>query len=360
MTILIDLIHPANYHYFKYLIICLRKKNFKVIITARNKDVLQDLLEIDKIDYIDTGRGKFGGGARGKFFYLIYSEFLFFRIFMKYKPDYALSFGSIPCAHISYLLKIPHFTFNDTEHANLAQKLINPFVNVVFTPFCFYKSLGDKQFRFNSFMEYFYLNKKVFSPDKKFFAEVQKYDSRKIVLIRFVSWEAYHDIGQKGLDSDERINLVKSLETDYRVIISSEGELPEYLQKFHFEFPVNRMHDLLSITSLYIGEGGTMASEAALLGVPSIYVNSLELMGYLEETKTAGLLFTLSSFDEIMKKAYEILRDESSGAYFSKLRDELVKGKIEPNSFLLWFIENYPKSKTEIFNNPMLQNRFEL
>ena len=45
MKILIDLIHPANIHYFKNFIFEEQKKDNKIVISARNKDVLQQLLK---------------------------------------------------------------------------------------------------------------------------------------------------------------------------------------------------------------------------------------------------------------------------------------------------------------------------
>ena len=55
-------------------------------------------------------------------------------------------------------------------------------------------------------------------------------------------------------------------------------------------------------SELYIGEGGTMASEAAVLGIPSIFVNSLEL-GYLNELeKKYGLVFNFSDSKKAIGK----------------------------------------------------------
>ena len=51
------------------------------------------------------------------------------------------------------------------------------------------------------------------------------------------------------------------------------------------------MHDALAHCSLFISEGATMVSECAMLGVPSIYINSLTA-GTIEKQKEKGLIYS--------------------------------------------------------------------
>ena len=46
---------------------------------------------------------------------------------------------------------------------------------------------------------------------------------------------------------------------------------------------------MLAFAGLYVGEGATMASEAAVLGTPAVYVNTLT-MGYVQDEERYGLL----------------------------------------------------------------------
>ena len=53
-----------------------------------------------------------------------------------------------------------------------------------------------------------------------------------------------------------------------------EGEIPKQLDKY--KLPIDPTDScILYYAELFIGEGATMASECAVLGTPSIYVNSL-------------------------------------------------------------------------------------
>ncbi|MGY8927892.1 MAG: hypothetical protein ACKVJC_11450, partial [Flavobacteriales bacterium] len=91
-------------------------------------------------------------------------------------------------------MKKPHISFDDTEHINIARKFYKPFTKVIFTPFCFSKDLGPKQIRFNSFLELCYLHPNYFVPDSSIFSILGINQNTPFVLLRFVSWNANHDI----------------------------------------------------------------------------------------------------------------------------------------------------------------------
>lgn len=356
MKIIVDLIHPANIHYFKHFIDNMKEKNNEIVITARKKDVLQYLLKNYNYKFIDSGKGSIGKGAVGKALYLIVTTIKYFFLYLSKKPDYVLSFGSTPCAISAFLLRIPHIAFGDSEHAKLNRKLYLPFTDFVGTPYCFYEDLGEKQFRFNGYMELFYLHKNRFKPNKDVLKEIGVKVDENFVFIRFVSWGAFHDIGQEGLSNDNKIKLVKKISKIARIFISSEGELPEELKSYQISIAPEKIHDVLAFSKLYIGEGGTMASECAMLGVPSIYINSLPLMGYLQDAEKAGLLYHLKGYAEIEEASIDILTHKKK---FDKNRNDLLEDIIDPTALLIWLIENYPESKHILQKNPDYQNRFK-
>ena len=359
MKVLIDLIHPANIHYFKNFIFSSKDKGHKIIITARDKDVLQKLLKEYELSYHTMGKGIIGKGASGKMLYLIYAFFLMFFYLLKYRPQIVLSFGSTPCAIASCLLRIPHIAFEDTEHAKLNRKLYVPFTKLIATPSCFYEEIGKKHFRFKGYMELFYLHPKRFKPDETILEKLNVKKGESYILFRFVSWGAFHDIGQKGINTDEKIKLVEYFRKKYKIFISSEGELPESLKKFQLKVPSIQLHNVLAFSKLYIGEGGTMASEAAMLGIPSVYVNSLPLMGYLKDCRDCGLLHHLSDFRDVINVSEKILTRDDYVSFYTDSRKKLLENKIDPTALLEWLIENYPQSKNILLKNPDYQMRFK-
>ena len=115
-------------------------------------------------------------------------------------------------------------------------------------------------------------------------AEIGLSENDKFFILRFVSWDATHDIGHKGISLENKRKLIDILKIHGKVIITSEKTLDEEFEKYRMSVSPTKMHDLLFYASLYIGEGGTMASECVVIGTPAIYINSLN-MGYLMEEK---------------------------------------------------------------------------
>jgi len=100
----------------------------------------------------------------------------------------------------------------------ICKKILFPFTDVVCTPSCFELDLGYKGIKFNGYMELAYLHPKYFI-DKSNFAEHLNFNkSGKNFLLRFVSWEASHDWGKKGLDLATKLQLVEGLSKFGRVL----------------------------------------------------------------------------------------------------------------------------------------------
>jgi N-acetyl sugar amidotransferase len=340
MKIFIDINHPAHVHYFRNLINIMQNEGHEFMITARDKEMTHKLLDQYKIKYISRGKGK--KSLIGKLIYSFKADYLIYKITKNWKPDIFLSFGSPYPAHVSKILGIPSVSITDTEHASLGLLAFKPFSNVILTPSCFSKDLGSKHKRFNSFMERCYLHPNYFTPDPGVLKLLGISENDKFAIVRFVSWNASHDIGRNGLSNQDKIELVETLSKKLKVFISSEGEIPENLEKYRFNIPSHYMHHALNYASIYVGEGGTTASESALLGTPAIYVNNLS-MGYIQKEAEAGLLFQTTKLKEILDHVNTILSLDKD-AFNSRLQ-KLVKDHIDPTAFLISFLKNYGGQK---------------
>lgn len=360
MKILVDVAHPANVHYFKNFIFEMKNKGHEVHITARDKDISFQLLEELGLPFYNMGKGILGKGILGKILYVIYADFLMLKQFLKFKPDIVVSFASSYAAHNCFLFRKPHITFEDTEHAKANMFLYKSFSDMIITPSSFYKDMGKNHFKIKAFMELFYLHKKRFVPNKGILEKIGIDVNKPFVLFRYVSWGAFHDIGETGISDEDKLNLVETAKNHGNIYISSEGDLPPELKKYQLIINPNNIHHVLYYASLYIGEGGTMASECAMLGTPSIYINSLPLMGYLKEAKNHNLLYHLDRYSDISKKMEDLLViNKNDKDYFRGQRDIFLEDKIEPTSFLIWLVKNYPKSKSILKNDINYQNRFK-
>jgi predicted glycosyltransferase len=144
---------------------------------------------------------------------------------------------------------------------------------------------------------------------------------------------------QKGIDN--KISLVKELEKICKVFITSEGPLPKQLEPYKIHIPPELMHDALYYASLYIGEGGTMASECAVLGTPAIYVNSLPL-GYLNEQQdNYKLIKIMNEYDENLLISYAIeLISDTNIKLSKKASQRYIRDNIDVTAFMVNTIQN--------------------
>jgi len=356
MRILIDIGHPAHVHYFKNFIRIMKENGHVFLISARNRSIIHNLLKEYDLPFCNRGKGK--DGIIGKLIYMIYADAFLFKKALRFKPDLFLSFASPYAAQTAWFMRKPHIVLDDTEHAKLGHFFYKPFSTVFLNPFCFYKKFGSKQLFFNSFMELFYLHPNRFKPDRAIFKKLGIKENEKYVIIRFVSWNASHDFGQSGLNIETKREIFERLNGKYKIFISSEGTLSNEFESYRIKIPAHLMHDVLAHAFLYIGEGATMASECAMLGIPAIYVNSLDA-GTLREQEKRGLLIGFRNSNGVIEKLEELLDNDSLHEEMKEKQTKMLEEMIDPTKMLVWFVENYPESVKIMKENPEYQMRFK-
>jgi predicted glycosyltransferase len=342
MRIIVDVNHPADYHYYKNFILAMRKNGHEVLITATRKDVSLKLLDSSGLDYVNLG--SYGNSLFSKLLNLPLVDYRMYRAVKKFNPDIFLGLGSIRVAHVSFLMGKKSINFEDTEIASQQMILRVPFVSTIWTPACYKGHIGKKQVKYDGYKELAYLHPDYFVPDKHVLEEIGQKVGDPLIVLRFVSWEATHDIGEHGLKN--RLEFIKELEKYGRVLITSEAKLDSDLEKYRVDLPPERMHDLLYFATLYLGEGATMATEAAILGTPAIYLSSIkEKLGCIMELRQKyGLLYCYDDQKEALKKAIELIQTPGISEAWKKNRDAMLADKIDVTAYMVWFVENYPES----------------
>jgi|SRR5690625_534165 len=343
MKIFIDIGHPAHVHYFKNFTKEFIRYGHQVFFSVRDKETSLDLIKELGFDYSERGKG--GENIFTKIIKLPLINYKLLKYALKVGPDLFLSFASPYAAHVSTILKKPHISFDDTEHAVWAHKLYRPFTDVILSPSCYVGGLHKNQLLFESYMELCYLHPKYFTPDKSVLNDIGVDAEEKFVIVRFVSWNANHDVGQQGFTNIDKIKLIVELSKHCKVFISSEDMLPEELKKYNLKINPSRLHDVLSFATLYIGEGSTTATESSVLGIPAIFVNSLKLGYCMELEEKFGLMYNINETSKVLEKAIEILQTPYTREKYHDRRKKMLSEKINPTEFMIWFIENWPDSR---------------
>ncbi len=362
MRYLFDIGHPAHVHYFKNCIRILENHGHQIAITARDKEMSLFLLEKYGFEYTCTGKNL--SSKFGKLYSILRNDWIIYKVAKKFRPDVFVSFFLPFPAHVGRLLCRPTIGFTDTENANLNIMITKPFTDTIAVPDCYKdKFLQEKRIPFNGYMELCYLHPNQFVPDAAVKGLLGLESREKYVLLRFVSWNATHDIGHKGLSLEVKRKAVSEFSKYAKVFISSESELPEELKPYRITIPPEKMHDALAYATLLYGESATMASECAVLGTPAIYIDN-EGRGYTDEQeKRYGLVFNFTESMEdqelSIRKAVELLKIPDVKEVWQKKREKMLSEKIDVTAFMVWFIETYPESVRVMKTNPEYQNRFK-
>ena len=355
MKILIDIGHPAHVHLFKNFAQEFQKKGHEILFTVRDKEFEQYLLSYYNFNFVSFGKkyeSKFG-----KVLGLIKFDIRELFEAFKFKPDLFISHGSMYASHAAFLLRKPHISLEDT--GNLEQiRFYLPFTKIVLTPSVLKKNLGMKQIRYSGYHELAYLHPNRYKPDEKIYQYLNISKDTPFALLRFVNWKATHDYGQKGLSIQLKREILELLSGEMRVYVSSEGALKKEFQDFHIPFPPEKIHDALYFATIYVGEGATMASEAGVLGTPSIYVNSIEACNNSDQEKY-GLVYNYNGEGSIIERVKQILNIPNLKGEWQRRRMRMLEDKINVTAFMVWFVENYPESVEIMKKNPEYQYNFK-
>jgi predicted glycosyltransferase len=354
LNILIDIGHPAHVHYFKHLAAYFVEKGSQVLFTCRDKEVTIQLLNHYSLNYISLGKPF--KSTIGKIFGIIWYSIKLLIISVRSKPDIFLN-ATQYSALVAWLLRKPHISIEDSF--NMEQvKLYLPFTSAVLTATYDHPDLGKKDIRYDGYQELAYLHPSRFIPDPEIFDQLKIPQGTDYFILRFVSWNASHDYGQKGMSLDYTLKLINVLEKHGPVFISSEKKLPKELIKYKLNIPAGRIHDVLAYAKLFIGEGTTMASECAVLGTPAIYINSIERPYTTEQEEKYGLVFNFREEKGIIQKAESLLENSLLRETWKKKKEVMLKDKIDVTAFYIWFVENYPVSVRIMKANPEYQSHF--
>jgi len=348
--LLIDIGHPAHVHLFRYLATALHAKGWEVLFSVRAKGENVELLKDYGLPF------EVYGTSRKSFFSKIFSAFqkklALYQILKKFKPTLTISHGSFYLSQVSWFYRVPNITLEDT--GNMEQILLYlPFTNAILTPESYHRNHGKKQIRYNGFHETAYIY-----PDILKQAQANNLSSPDTVLIRLVDWTASHDLGQEGLSSSVISQLIRIVDDQSKIKILSEKPLPENLKLYSLDIPPHQLHEFLRKVKLYVGEGATLASECAHMGIPAIYVNSRSA-GVIQAQVKAALLFHFTTSEGVVEKAIQLLSDPSVFSQHQIKAVKFLENNINLSKLLEWFIESWPESFRIMKENPEYQNNFK-
>lgn len=335
MRILIDILHPAHVHVFRNLRAELIEAGHDVIVTARDKDLTLALL--DRYAIPATTLSTQGVGRLGMARELITRVRGLRRLARKERPDVLIGIMGPAIAPVGRLLRIPSLVLYDTEHARATNRWVFPMATRVITPAAF-EGRRANQVTYPGYHELAYLHPDRFTPDPGVLRSAGLSPDEPFSLVRFVSWQASHDTGRRRPGPETQREIVERLGRHGRVLISAEGPLPADLEPLRLTADPVDIHHLLAHARVIAGDSGTMSSEAAMLGVPAVYVSDLGAGVLSDQQNRWGLLrhLTMDMLDEL-PAALETMAGMPQ-AERTERRSRMLDGSVDTTTWLFDYI----------------------
>ena len=280
MKIWIDILTPKQLLFSEPIIEKLGQKH-DILCTSRQYNEVTKLAKIRHFDLIFVGKHG-GGDKKSKLKASIERIEKLSKKIKNFEPDVVISFGSPEAARISFGLGIKHIMFCDSPHANAVMRLTLPLIQKLLIPYVIPKKEFSK-FGINEkdIVQYKAIdavvtmqrkiNKNIISPFKN--------NNKKNILIRVEEEEAAYTS-----KSSKIIPIIKKIANDYKdeniIVLGRYTQQIINLQKIMGKkIKVIKMSFdgkyLLNDTDVFIGSGGTMTAESALMGIPTISYNAV-------------------------------------------------------------------------------------
>jgi len=298
MVVLLDCCHPADVHFFRAIATRLEANDQRVIFTARPKDVTLPLLRGFGIQHKVIGAHH--AGRPGKAWGLVSRSLALARFARSHNVGALVGFCDPYVAQAARLLRRPSLVLTDTETGHTQNRYLHP-ASVIATPSWFgsLRRPHPCHLAGSWFKELAYLAD--YEPDEKHIKELKK----PYIIVRTVGWTAAHDRGlSRLLDPD---SIARALGPELACYRSHEGKEDDITLALKALVPPHLIHHAIAGARLVITEGATLAAEAALMGVPTIYANRLQ-PAYLDELARTGILRLNPEPRDIGKLALESVR----------------------------------------------------
>ncbi|MFC5413087.1 DUF354 domain-containing protein [Larkinella bovis] len=356
--ILIDINHPAHVHLFKNFIAEMRQKGHLIIIAAKNVKAIKDLLRSYECDYIDMGSKK--DQMVAKYFYEFIHVLKLLFVVIAHRIDYGIGV-SMALPMVSKVTTMKSFALDDDDLTvtPLFGKAVS-LATVILTPHSLaFEDRGKAHICHQSYHELAYLHPKRFKPDPSVLQELGMAPGDTYFILRFNAFKAHHDTAAVGLSLEQKLALVNLLKPYGKLFITTERAIEPELEMFRLPVTPEKIHTLMYHATLFIGDSQTMVSEAALLGTPSVKLNSfagrLSVPNEIENRYELCYSFLPRDFEAMLQKVSELLAMKDLKNVWRYRQETMLADKIDLTSFLTWFVSNYPHSYAQMKSNTACQ-----
>lgn len=282
MKIWIDLTNSPHVNFFAGMIKELRH-NHEILLTCRPLANTIDLLEFHDFSFHVVGK-HYGQNLTKKVSGFPVRIWQLWQFLKDKRIDVAISHSSFYSPLVSRLLGVRCLYLNDNEHA-AGNRISFAFAHHIMIPeFLDIKKVKKQGAKTNKTTQYPGVKEGVYlwnyQPGDGRNNPVSTASGKDVIFIRPEPWTAQYYKGKKNFIDDILINL----RNQFTLVLLPRGRVQEeyYRHKKFAGIIVSKesigLSDIMENCALFIGAGGTMTREAAVLGVPTISIYQDQLL----------------------------------------------------------------------------------
>ena len=342
MKIWIDILTPKQLLFSEPIVERLGKKH-NILCTSRKYEEVSKLAKIRHFDLVFVGKHG-GGNKKNKLKASIERIDKLSKKIQKFEPEVVISFGSPEAARISFGLGIKHIMFCDSPHANAVMRLTLPLIQKLLIPYVISKKEFSKYgINEKDIVQYKAIDAVVTMKRKidKNLNSPFKNNNKKNILIRVEEEEASYTS-----KSSKIIPIIQKIANDYKeenilVLARYTKQIINLRKVIGSKVKIIKMSFdgkyLLNNTDIFIGSGGTMTAESALMGIPTISYNAVPniVENFLVKKHLVKREINPNKISNHIKKIFELNNNQEQ-----KRAKKIVKEMEDPIEKLIKIIKN--------------------
>lgn len=273
-------------------------------------------------------------------------------IIRNWKPDFALSFSSPECARVSFGLGLKHICINDSPHAESVARLTIPLSGLLLTPWIIPKSAWIKYGIGNQkIIHYRALDPAAWLKRRKAIdvdaSDIGVDPSKPTILVRLEERYASYLQSYNGSSTAKLLEQLCAL-SKFNIVVLCRYELQlqsiteKYGSKFVVPSDIVDGAALISVSDVFVGMGGTMTAEAALLGVPTISAYPGGLIYTEKYLVNKGLLVRPRSITGVVKAVEYLLKDQKRRVWLKNRAKNILGSMDDPIQRIVSVVEGLP------------------
>ncbi len=281
MKIWVDVLTPKQANMYAALQRHLQRRGCEVFATCREYREVVGMMRLRNLECRIVGRHG-GGDIKRKLLESARRTTELTELIADEKPDRAVSFCSPEAARVAFGLRVPHYCVGDSPHAEAVCRLTVPLSRKLFTPWI----IPKEAWRQYGAVDRNIVRYKALDPISWIRDDVGGLDGlslpissdAEILVVRLHEEQASYSLAAEVRDETplRAVELIRQENPNvYVVVLARYWEQIQRTKKrlgdgvLVPEGVVNGIA-LLRRAAAFIGSGGTMTAEAALLGIPTI------------------------------------------------------------------------------------------